>query len=312
MAAQKKGNKAKQDNEELWQFSGETEAAPVVEATSSTTSTSAPASTTDTSDALSWGSVYKTVGDVPKESVSYALPKADYRNACYMWQVPNYEVVVPGAPYYRMPINHSMLSAFGFLDTDTLEEVIVVSDCSDWDTYAKGRASGKWLEMQEKILQQAVPIAPAPSPAATAPTWDWSKVTELNLQIIPRKKDGSLAIPATDNNFREGWKTYMHALVPSLDLSGMEERQPIQYVLTTPACIQSAVSIFFSGADAETIKEECQQAAASGSWLSDNGTSLVQTIVPADQLGSYTFEGTVLDASTIKLEVSIVNCVSTN
>ena len=102
----------------------------------------------------SFGNVYTTVGDVPKESVSYALPKADYRNACYMWQVPNYEVVVPGAPYYRMPINHDMLSAFGFLDTDTLDEVFVVSDCSDWESYANGRASGQWGEIQRQITQQ--------------------------------------------------------------------------------------------------------------------------------------------------------------
>ena len=285
--------------------------APVSTPSATPTTVTPTASTPE--DAITWGTVYKTVGDVPSEGVAaYALPKADYRNACYMWQVPNYEVVVPGAPYYRMPINHAMLSAFGFLDTDTLEEVIAVSDCSDWSTYAKGRASGKWLEMQKKILQQAVPITPAPSPSAISPTWDWSKVTELNLSVIPRKKDGSIAISVSDNNFREIWKTYLHSLVPSLDLSGVEERQSTQYVFTTAASIQSAVSAFFSGADAETIKEECQQAAASGNWLGDNGAPLVQTVTPANQLGSYTFEGTVLDASTIKLEVSIINCVSTN
>ncbi|MBQ1348535.1 MAG: hypothetical protein IIY58_04145, partial [Aeriscardovia sp.] len=83
-------------------------------------STSAPAAAPASApaDTLTWGTVYKTVGDVPDDDISFALPKADYRNACYMWQVPNYEVVVPGDPYYRMPINHAMLSAFGFLDTD--------------------------------------------------------------------------------------------------------------------------------------------------------------------------------------------------
>lgn len=285
----------------------------------------APLYPSSASPISSWGNVYKTPGDMPVGKQIYILPKKDYVDACYVWAVPNGEVIIPGSPLYRLPSEKTILnSAFGFEDGDELEDfgVLAVDSCSDWKKYVEGRSNGNWQEIQKQILQSAVPIAPAPSSSATSPTWDWRKVTELNLQIIPRKKDGSIALPepVMENNFafKEIWKTYLRSLVPSLNLRGVEERLPIQYVFTTAASIRSAVSAFFSGADAETIKEECQQAAASGNWLGDNGASLVQTVAPADQLGSYTFEstalfeGTVLDASTIKLEVAIINCVSTN
>lgn len=159
--------------------SNATSVSPVTVSTPSAAPTTASSASATTSDGITWGTVYKTVGDVPSEGVAaYALPKCDYREACYMWQVPNGCVVIPGEPLYRMPLNHPMLSAFGFLDTDTLEDVIAVSDCSDWNAYVKGRVSGKWLAMQEKILQQAVPVqstAPAPTPTG----WNWADCTVM-------------------------------------------------------------------------------------------------------------------------------------
>ena len=159
--------------------------------TATSTSTPAPATTADTANSLSWGNVYKTVGDVPDEGLAaFALPKADYRGACYMWEVPNGEVIVPGEPYYRLPVTHDMLSAFGFLDTDTLEAVIAVSDCSDWNAYVQGRTSGKWLEMQEKILQQAVPVqstAPAPTPTG----WNWADCTKMMGKFVIQSNSGA-------------------------------------------------------------------------------------------------------------------------
>lgn len=258
---------------------------------------------------------------MPEGKRIYILPKQDYADACYVWNVPNGEVIIPGAPLYRLPSEKAILNSdFGFEDGDQLEDfgVLAVDSCADWKSYAKGRSEGNWAEIQKQILQSAVPvpIAPAPSPSTTSPTWDWSKVTQLDLYILPRKSDGSIAMPEMTIEFEEGfrqqWKKYLQGLVPSLKLKGVEERLPINYSFTTPASIQSAVSAFFSGANAEMVNEKCQQAAASGNWLNPNGTSVVQVIAPADQLGSYTLEGNVLDASTIKLEVAINNCFSTN
>ncbi len=179
-------------------------------------------------DSLSWGKVYQTVGAVPEEGMSYALPKADYRHACYVWSVPNYEVVIPGEPYYRLPINHSMLSAFGFLDTDTLDDVIAVADCSDWKAYVNGRASGKWLEMQPRILQQAVPVQS--TAAAPAPTgWNWADCTSITgcFMIQPTANasgDAQTAIeyaddmgPNTPNSSGPSSDT-INALCPALSL----------------------------------------------------------------------------------------------
>lgn len=189
-------------------------------ASSASASTPAPAP----ADAPTFGTVYKTVGDVPEGDITFALPKTDYRNACYMWQTPNYEVVVPGEPSYRVPINHAMLSACGFLDTDTLEEVIAVSGCSDWNAYVKGRVSGKWLEMQEKILQQAVPVqSTAPAPAPTG--WDWADCTGIQGLFIINPAEGAsdevaAAVKATNSviwTYESGEAKPLTQLIPSLN-----------------------------------------------------------------------------------------------
>lgn len=279
---------------------------------------SAPASTTSAADGISYGTLYKTVGDVPEEGISYILPKDDYRHACYMWETPNYGVVIPGEPSYKMPVNRAMLAAFGFLDTDTLNDVLIVSDCSDWKSYVKGRASGQWLEMQKKILQQAVPIAPAPSPSATSPAWDWSKVTTLSLRFYFTPLSDAFTAEEINTDMEEEIKTdeahikFFAALFPSLDLTGVAIRPELTFLsLSSPAGIQSAVKAFFSGADAETIKGECVQANKHSGWSLIDG-ALPMTVVPASAIGSVTLGDITLDASTVRIEVAIADCVSTN
>ena len=230
----------------------ENEGANVSESSSSTSSASTPAPAGDPVDSLSWGNVYSTVGDVPEEGLAaYALPKADYCGACYMWEVPNGEVIVPGEPYYRMPINHSMLSAFGFLDTDTLQDVIAVSDCSDWNAYVKGRASGKWLEMQQRILQQAVPVqSTAPAPAPTG--WNWADCTKMMGKFIIQPNSGAsddVQTAVNDanqiiQNNEPGAAAPINALCPSLGLSfsANGEEGPMgsgEWIISTPNQIQA-------------------------------------------------------------------------
>ena len=279
----------------------------------------------DTSAGITYTKAFQKVSDLPSDGMAWLLPKDDYQNACYVWQVPNGEVVIPGSPLYRMPCRQSVLTSdFGFMPSDTFEDfgVFAVSDCSDWQAYAQKREAGQWKEEEEKIeqmLQNAVPIAPAPTPAETNPTWDWSKVTQLNLHFA--------FTPLTDAFTEEEIHTELEGiqrndrvkfykkLFPSLDLSrNVICPQGTVLNIGTSQGALSAAKAFFSGSDAETIKEECQQCQQSGSWVAQNGGCAVQAIVPAFAIGSFTFanDEKTLDASTVRIEVSIADCVSTN
>ena len=275
-------------------------------------------------DGITYTKAYQKVSDLPSDGMAWLLPKDDYRNACYVWQVPNGEVTIPGSPLYRMPCRQSVLTSdFGFMPSDTFEDfgVFAVSDCSDWQAYAQKREKGEWKEEEEKIeqlLQDAVPVAPAPTPSAVHPSWDWSKVSQLNLHFS--------FTPLTDALTEEELRTELEGiqrndrvkfykkLFPSLDLSG-NVICPQYYVLNigTSQGALSAAQAFFSGADAEVIKEECQQAVQGGSWIGGNGAPLVQAVIPASAIGSAPLpNGKTLDASAVRIEVQIADCVSTN
>ena len=134
-----------------------------------------------TDDGITYGTLYQHVSDMPDDKVVYVLPKEDYRDACYMWQVPNGEVVIPGVPLYRMPTTKAvMTNAFGFMPSDQCADfgVLALSDCSDWMGYAMQREAGNWKQIQEKILQQAVPVQ-STAPAAAPTGWNWEDCTKI-------------------------------------------------------------------------------------------------------------------------------------
>ena len=165
----------------------------------------APLYPSSASPISSWGNVYKTPGDMPVGKQIYILPKKDYVDACYVWAVPNGEVIIPGSPLYRLPSEKTILNdAFGFEDEDSLEDfgVLAVDSCSDWKKYVKERSAGNWQEIQKQILQSAVPVqSAAPTPAPTG--WNWEDCTKIMgaFTITPAKgasKDEKAAIGMTN------------------------------------------------------------------------------------------------------------------
>lgn len=292
--------------------------APVAMPSTTPTTVTTNASTPSTAgDGITWGTVYKTVGDVPSEGVAaYGLPKADYRNACYMWQVPNGCVVIPGEPLYRMPLNHPMLSAFGFLDTDALEDVIAVSDCSDWNAYVKGRASGKWLEMQKKILQQAVPVqSTAPAPAPTG--WNWADCTTMYGQFTVQANSGASSDVQTAvedaNQLIQSQASDcadpINALCPSLSLSFASNGEQgsmgaNEWFVTTPNEVEALAAALGWTSDTTVMQKLYSYYNGNTNPWSPQ-IDLVGT-VPASSMGTYeASNGTELSASNCTLTFTL-------
>ena len=180
----------------------------------------------ETHAGTTYGAVLSTVGDLEPTSMAFALPLPDYQNSCYMWQVPNGEVVVPGNDLYRLPVTHGMLSVFGFLDSDRFEDnnMIVVSSCSNWGDYASQRRQGNWkallrqLQNNESASTNSTGIPPA---NATVASWDSLASLEFkwvlcadNVGIIPMPNEQA----GTDfvNDIKVNGKTYLSTLAPAI------------------------------------------------------------------------------------------------
>ena len=180
----------------------------------------------ETPAGITYGAVLSTVGDLDPTSMAFALPLPDYQNSCYMWQVPNGEVVVPGNDLYRLPVTHDMLSAFGFLDSDKFEDnnMIAISSCSNWGDYASQRRQGNWnqllqtLKNSEPSSVNTTGIAPANANVAlwdslASLTFKWVLCAD-NVGIIPMPNEQA----GTDfvNDIAANGQNYLSTLAPAI------------------------------------------------------------------------------------------------
>ena len=273
-------------------------------------------------DGITYAKAYQKVSDLPSDDVVWLLPKDDYRNACYVWQVPNGEVTIPGTPFYRMPARQSVLTSdFGFMPSDTFEDfdVFAVSDCSDWQAYVQKRESGQWKEEEEKIerlLQQAVPVqstAPAPTPAA----WNWSDCTRMMGQFTVRAASGAsddVQTAVTDANQliacpTSGCAAPINGLCPSLSLTFSANGEPEpqgsgEWFVTTPTQIQ-ALAAALGWTSNETILERLYSFYNGNTNPYSPYINLKGTILTSS-MGTYTAtNGTVLSSSNCTLTFTL-------
>ena len=173
-----------------------------------------------------YGAVLSTVGDLDPASLAFALPLPDYQNSCYMWQVPNGEVVVPGNDLYRLPVTHDMLSAFGFLDSDKFEDnnMIAVSFCSNWGDYASQRRQGNWNQLLQQLKNSepssvnSTGIAPA-----NANVTSWNSLSSLTFKwVLCADNVGIIPMPNEQagidfvNDIAANGAAYLSTLAPAI------------------------------------------------------------------------------------------------
>ena len=207
-----------------------------------------------------YGTVYKKVSDIPDDqAIAWILPKDDYRGACFMWPVPNGEVVIPGNPLFRMPSTLPvLLSAFGFLPEDQFEDfgVVAVSYCTDWSEYVAKRNGGLWGEELA-----AIENSPAPAVATTtAPSWKWNDVSYAACQILPERQPQRMKLQSIG---QDRYQQAISHVLPSLQFdqnhAADPENGPMLY-FTTPAQIQSlADTVFPAGTDNANRWQEMQR-----------------------------------------------------
>ena len=215
---------------------------------------------------IQYGTPCRTVSDMSDADVTWILPKEDYRGACYMWPVPNGEIVIPGNALYRMPTTKAVMTdCFGFMPSDNLLDFggFAVPYCSDWQGYVAKRNAGEWEEEAAKI-QGLLTSAPAeqgvPPEGTDVAGWDSIASVTLGWNLLPESEGviPMLGTPKSDDlltDIQAKGATFLSELAPSLPsafIDGSTFLDPVNEIvqlklgsitLSTPELIQQIPNI---------------------------------------------------------------------
>ena len=236
-----------------------------------------------TDDGITYGTLYQHVSDMPDDKVVYVLPKEDYRDACYMWQVPNGEVVIPGRPLYRMPTTKAvMTNAFGFMPSDQCADfgVLAISDCSDWMGYAMQREAGNWKQIQEKILSSAVPVV----------SIDWSSLLpgrKLEACFVNTSSSAPVDITVSDV---QGWlPASLFSLLASTGTNQQIDETYMAPVFTVSSANAPAFAAAIGIAQQDVVNAESGYQQAPGGADLPSGVLCYFCLVPSVSVSAYSF-----------------------
>ena len=209
---------------------------PVLARTHSTGPSSQPANSSSptpsqSQSGIEYGTPCKKVSDMSETDITWILPKADYRNACYMWMVPNGEIVIPGKNLYRMPTTQKVMTTFyGFMPEDTLEDfgVFGVPTCSDWEAYVAKRQAGEWAQeesaIQQLIASEGADVSGVPPEGANVAGWEDIASVTVGWYLLPNAENvipllGTSESDAMLADIKANGASYLSSLAPSLPSS---------------------------------------------------------------------------------------------
>lgn len=263
-----------------------------------------------------YGAVLSTVGDLDPTSLAFALPLPDYRNACYIWQVPNGEVVVPGNNLYRLPVTHDMLSNFGFLDSDKFEDnnMIAVSSCSNWRDYASQRRQGNWNQLLQQLKNSepssvnSTGIAPANANVAS-----WNSLSSLVFQwVLCADNVGIIPMPneqaGTDfiNDIAANGANYLSTLAPAIPenyLASTDFSSPENLLVTVVLGTCTLTSGFEDIPALSKLPFSAVQSQANGTYTGTDNFDLQKGVFT----GSVSINGVDVSPSNFHIQLQLVS-----